>query len=211
MRLDEMIARMDEIKDRQLGLFRRLDDPSVEAELSELDAEAAALKDLIDAGAQAAGAEVDQADQDGWTALMRAARTGPAETVQALLAAGAEVDQADHGGWTALMWAAFNGQPETVQALLAAGADPHHADHDGETALMWAARRGYLETVQTLLAAGATLSEAQQARVIEKAVQLGAEPIACLDRIAAHQQAQALAALEAATEAVPRPVRQPRL
>ena len=181
MRHDEMIKRMDEIADRQLELFRRLDDPAVEAELSELDAEAAQLKDLIDAeierqaaspdarlidaatrsdwagvqAALAAGAEVNHADQDGVTALMRAAFHGHTEIAQALLAAEAEVNQADKGGDTALIWAAFHGHTETVQAMLAAGAEVNHADKGGDTAMMWAARQGHTETVQALLSAGA--------------------------------------------------------
>ena len=57
MTLDEMIARLDAIEDRQLELFRRLDDPGVDTELSELDAEAALLKKLIENEIERQGGE----------------------------------------------------------------------------------------------------------------------------------------------------------
>jgi hypothetical protein len=47
----------------------------------------------------AANAEVDHADNDGWTALYSAAQEGHVEAIQALLTAGAEVNHVVNGGF----------------------------------------------------------------------------------------------------------------
>ena len=105
---------------------------------------------------EATSLDVNAADADGWTALMRAAGRGHTDRVTALLAApGLDVNAADGDGWTALIWAANGGHAETVTALLAAPRlSVNAADRrDGWTALMWAAGRGHAETVTALLAA----------------------------------------------------------
>lgn len=78
-----------------------------------------------------AGAPVTQADADGETPLMRAARRGRAEAVAALLEAGAggdRVDDADASGRTALAHAAeaavFSDTSHCARLLVEAGADP---------------------------------------------------------------------------------------
>lgn len=48
MELDEMIARLDAIEDRILELFRDNGGIDHESELSELDAESAFLKELVE-------------------------------------------------------------------------------------------------------------------------------------------------------------------
>ena len=50
-----------------------------------------------------AGASVDQAKENGWTALVIAAHQGHDSVVSALYFAGASVDQAKENGATALM------------------------------------------------------------------------------------------------------------
>ena len=57
----------------------------------------------------AAGANVNHADGNGWTALVAAAMRGNEATVERLLAAGANVECADIKGMTALMPAAAGG------------------------------------------------------------------------------------------------------
>ena len=76
---------------------------------------------------------VDAKDDDGMTALMRAAQGGHAAAIAALLAAGAEVEDID--GMTALMFAAIGGHAAAIAALLAAGAEAEAKNNDGETAL----------------------------------------------------------------------------
>jgi len=92
----------------------------------------------IDQALLAAGAEVNAKDEDGWTALMWAARMGSNDIVELLLSKGADVNAKDEDGTTALMYAAasiYEGRVETVQALLSAGADVNAKGNDGRTAL----------------------------------------------------------------------------
>lgn len=67
-----------------------------------------------------AGANVNQRDRSGKTALMHASGMGRALTVRYLLKAGACVDQTDNYGYNALMHArmsAFSGAHETVEEI----------------------------------------------------------------------------------------------
>ena len=101
--------------------------------------------------------DVNAADRDAWTALMRAASRGHTETVTALLAApGLNVNAADiYGQYTALMWAADMGHTQMVRALLAApGLDVNAADRNGRTALALAKARRDLGIASLLRAAG---------------------------------------------------------
>jgi ankyrin repeat protein len=70
-----------------------------------------------------AGAELDATDNDGQTALMKAAADGNEEAVRLLLQAGAVVDATGKHGKTALMWAAIKCKKEVVRMLLKAGAE----------------------------------------------------------------------------------------
>jgi ankyrin repeat protein len=80
-----------------------------------------------------AGAEIDAADNGGWTALHFAAQSNGTRAVQALLERGASIDKQDEHGNTALFRAvfAYAGSGEVVQALLAAGSDPNLANAHG--------------------------------------------------------------------------------
>lgn len=102
----------------------------------------------------AAGAEIDQAMPDGWTALLFAAQQGHVAAVRALIALGA-TDQVDADGDTALIFAARNGDTPMMELLLQAGVDTDHKNTDGDTALTEAAWRGNAHTVQALLNANA--------------------------------------------------------
>jgi hypothetical protein len=103
------------------------------------------------------GIYLEARNNEGDTALTRAAWKGRTETAQALLAAGANIEARNVYAATALTWAAWNGHTETVQALLAAGANIEARDVYAATALTWAAWNGHTETVQALLAAGANI------------------------------------------------------
>jgi predicted LPLAT superfamily acyltransferase len=70
-----------------------------------------------------AGADVTQAMQDGWTALLVASHQGHIECVRVLLDAGADGAHAKNDGATALMVASKEGHLECVRVLLDAGAD----------------------------------------------------------------------------------------
>ncbi|MGW4776547.1 ankyrin repeat domain-containing protein [Streptomyces filamentosus] len=98
-----------------------------------------------------------ETDDEGETALYRAAVADEPGIVRLLLAAGADPGRAGgaDGGDLPLCGAACGGHVRTVRALLAAGADPDQEEEFGFTALAWAVRLGHAETVRALLAAGA--------------------------------------------------------
>ena len=81
-----------------------------------------------------AGADVDIADEDGWTVLMYACGRGwSLDIVRLLLDAGANTNHQNNYGGSALHFASWNGQLEHVRLLLDFGADPNLADEDGST------------------------------------------------------------------------------
>ena len=67
------------------------------------------------------GASVDARDENGWTAMMRAAVKGHNESMMTLLEKGADVNAGSSAGDTALIRAAQGGQIQTVKALLERG------------------------------------------------------------------------------------------
>jgi ankyrin repeat protein len=113
----------------------------------------------------AAGAEVNAADEDGWTALHLAALNDRAAVVELLLAEpGVEVNARTKWKSTPLMVAASRGHLGPVQLLAAhEGIDlDARADYYGRTALIEAARNGHLELVSLLLAKGADVNVADK-------------------------------------------------
>lgn len=101
------------------------------------------------------GADVNEAQVDGMTALHWAAYYDDTATAQLLVDAGADVNATNRYGVAPLPLAATNANATLVSTLLDAGADPNVAIEGGETVLMTAARTGSLEAVRALLAAGA--------------------------------------------------------
>jgi hypothetical protein len=102
--------------------------------------------------------EVDGRDAQGITPLMRAAYSGPAELVRALLEAGARVDTVNRDGNRPLWLACAGDDPAIVDLIVAAGAELDHANASGFTALMYAASAGKARALERLLAAGADLA-----------------------------------------------------
>jgi uncharacterized protein len=102
---------------------------------------------------------------DGYTALMRAARSGQLNTVRALLKKGAKVNAQNDIGLTALMLASAEGHLEVVKALLAAGADPnlraasfHFGDSTALTGALDAGAATGIKVIDALIAAGAEVN-----------------------------------------------------
>lgn len=77
-----------------------------------------------------AGADVDQADDDGDTALMRAAANGYNKLVKTLIDAGADVDMTNNDDESALSLARDNGNRYIVGLLRKAGAYEEDDDDD---------------------------------------------------------------------------------
>ena len=69
------------------------------------------------------GADVDEKNNRGETALMWASGKGHRECVDLLLSKGANVNEKDNDGTTALMVASVNGHRECVDLLLSKGAN----------------------------------------------------------------------------------------
>uniref|UniRef100_A0A183C2G0 ANK_REP_REGION domain-containing protein n=1 Tax=Globodera pallida TaxID=36090 RepID=A0A183C2G0_GLOPA len=116
--------------------------------------------------------DVEETDNDGWTALLNAAHQGHAPVARALLAAGASVDNPDLMGWTSLMWACYKNRPEVVDVLREFKAHINIVgEEDGLTPLIIASGRGFTEVVKRLLVAGAQ----GFTQIVEQLLNSGAE------------------------------------
>ena len=100
------------------------------------------------------GADVNQQELDGSTALHWAAYLDDPDIMGVLLKAEAKVNLANHFGITPLMQACESRDPKIVDLLLKAGADPNARAEAGETPVMNAARMGNAEVMGLLLAHG---------------------------------------------------------
>ena len=96
------------------------------------------------------GAELDQTNSLGVTALMAAAGNGKASCAEALLDWGADKDAVDSEGSTALHWAAAAGSLECARLLVHAAADGTKRNEMGKTALDTAQSYGHSEVAALL-------------------------------------------------------------
>ena len=90
----------------------------------------ATLKAALDAGAN-----VNELDGQGWTALMHAVNKGNVLIVESLVEVGADVDVQAPDGATALFMAAVLGQPKFIELLVKANADVSIQGPKGMTAV----------------------------------------------------------------------------
>lgn len=111
---------------------------------------------------EAAGVDIEAANDWGETALVLAARAGNADELELLLGGGADPNATANTGETALMEAAASGDAEIVSILIGAGADLDAIDRDGWTALLAAAHAGHNEIVLALIEAGADVDRASE-------------------------------------------------
>lgn len=109
------------------------------------------------------GLPVDAIDNQGCSALLRAAGGGHRATVDLLLARGADPGHAAHSGATPLSAAVSMRQTEIVDGLLAAGAELEQRLPGDVTVLMLSAALGLPDLSARLLSAGANVhaSDAQ--------------------------------------------------
>ena len=101
---------------------------------------------------------MNRGDDRHETVLMRAARSGHVNVVDALLKAGADVNRADTDGNTALIHASVKGQVDCVKSLIKAGADVNTVSRY-QTALIVAAEGGHFACVEALIHAGADINK----------------------------------------------------
>ncbi|MDT7782761.1 MAG: hypothetical protein QOF58_1180, partial [Pseudonocardiales bacterium] len=106
------------------------------------------------------GADVDQHNADGETAVAVAVRLRQPEAVRALVDAGASTDIRDRDGLTPLHQAARSGDADLAVLLLAEDADVDARLASGDTPLMLACSA---EVATTLLAAGSEVEARSQA------------------------------------------------
>jgi ankyrin repeat protein len=97
------------------------------------------------------GADVDERDGRGRTAVTAAAMHEHVEVVRRLIDAGADVDLQDADRNNPLLLCGENGNVELLRAVLRAGPDLTRTNRFGGTALIPASDRGHVETVRVLL------------------------------------------------------------
>jgi len=97
------------------------------------------------------GADVEQRDASGRTAVLAATDGNHLEVVRSLIARGANVNAQDHQQDSAFLLAGARGYTEIVRATFAAGADLKLPNRYGGNALIPACERGHVDTVRFLL------------------------------------------------------------
>lgn len=117
-----------------------------------LDGDAQRVQALL-----AQGADPDERDGGGGTALIVAARNGHLDVMRALVKGGADVNRRDgrFNHWTPLVHAIHKRQDAAARLLLASGAEADSPMDGGATPLMFAAAYGETAMVEDLLARGA--------------------------------------------------------
>lgn len=122
------------------------------------------------------GADVNEADSNGRTALLEAAWSGYARIARLLVSKGANVNRADTSGFTPLFRAVEEGYTDIVTMLLENGADVNtRAGVRSSTPLMLAAEMGDREVLRLLIDHGAKVNAVDQfgETALDRAYRLG--------------------------------------
>lgn len=98
----------------------------------------------------AARRSIDERDEKGLTALMRAAKEGEEKVVSILFEAGADMNLSIASGWTALLFAVELGHLEVVKYLIDAGAHLNINVRQSVNLIHIAAYHGHLNMVKML-------------------------------------------------------------
>jgi ankyrin repeat protein len=97
------------------------------------------------------GANINAANESGFTPLMAAIASGHMDVLEELLAHGADIKAMTNDGETALTFAAFTGNIPAIRQLLSKGADINEGGKYAMTPLMAAAIEDQLKAVKELL------------------------------------------------------------
>jgi len=65
----------------------------------------------------AAGVDIDETDDIGWTPLLHAIEYGHETTVQILTDAGADINKASHSGWTPMLLTRKKGYDKILKGI----------------------------------------------------------------------------------------------
>jgi quinoprotein dehydrogenase-associated probable ABC transporter substrate-binding protein len=103
-------------------------------------------------------AQVNSYDDNGYTPLINAIRSGHVAVAAYLVEHNADVNLPDRSDWTPLMWAAWGDNPALAKMLIAHGARLDAVDHDGLTPLAIAAQNAKAGTIPVLLDSGADVN-----------------------------------------------------
>ncbi|MEE0132727.1 MAG: ankyrin repeat domain-containing protein [Treponema sp.] len=96
------------------------------------------------------GADVNEKDEEGLTALMFATSHNATKSVELLLNAGAKINTRDIDGFTPLMYGIINGSLESVELLLKAGANPFRSNDNTTVLDLIRKRKPSVKTEQLL-------------------------------------------------------------
>ena len=96
------------------------------------------------------GADMEKADNYGWTPIITASWKGHLEVVHYLLEQGANRDKANNRGYTSLHWAARFGHLETAKLLMVYGADLNARTDRGELPIDLADEEEHEEVAQAI-------------------------------------------------------------
>ncbi|GBG33318.1 Ankyrin repeat domain-containing protein 50 [Hondaea fermentalgiana] len=161
-------ALMQAVKNRQIGIIKRLIMRGADLNVQKTDGYTALLlacargyypeaKLLIKSGAMLTQGLAQQQEL-GWTELLFACAQGKKVMVTLLLQKGADVNMANKDDWTALKYACSKGHSEITKLLIKEGAKTDPPDLQGLTALMLASQQGHVETAKILLEHGASIN-----------------------------------------------------
>jgi hypothetical protein len=145
------------------------------------------------------GAEINGANSNGVTALMRAAAAGNEEFVRKLVEHGANVDAHRNDGFNSLLLATFFGHLGTVQALVENGANVDSTSHCGKSAEEWARSRTFDEIARYLQEARRSRRSGMPLKPVERFVApkpvvvegvFNEQAVPTAEPIASHQRAK---------------------
>jgi ankyrin repeat protein len=114
------------------------------------------INDVLNCLVKELGADVNQAQETGATALIMAAQEGHANILQVLVEElGADINQADTEVCSPMLWAASKGRLSIVRTLLKLRANVNQADNNRVTPLMSASFHKHAAVVKFLVKVGA--------------------------------------------------------